>query len=1020
MILIGFGLALLMALSLLPVMRLLMIGGAESVSGAEVGAMVFGAYVAASVATLAVIFCIELAGERALARGEAQANATSLADLTSVELKALRQDATACAMGGKPETRLFDAGDVNEDGTRPDQKTLVDCSVNTIPAGSDVGARQYFKDLLQKGDANPAAIPFSTADARLGRVDFQFGQVIAQTDGINKTIVVLKFSNPAAATDTKAPKVRIFLASTVLRGLFAPVLPPPQRFMVVDTSSDKLPVLFHQNRARAGGIETLADQFKGAAEIASALRQLPDAESKGRQASFVRRYDGELTQFSAAGVPGSSWVVLVYHRLDDVDSIAAESTGRTLGGWASLTLPIMTVAAVVLFLSKRYGWRHLWPFRNADGVYRVAGTVLAVAAVAFAAIGLAWRSVGLAVVVLTSIASALAVYLVLRTRRRDAQPITIENEIHYRWFVLAMIAFIGVGPMTAFWADSRSLSRELVDAQRQEAAANALADRRQQINALSLVPSISPPDQPVDWHNPWSSRTIPTKITPVHQRGFSRMMAELQGGLPFAPVYHCDIAQAAGPAAKALKPWYCWFRPAPGKGREIGVAERGPAIPAFLPDTLIIVLIAMGLGALIYSVVHFGIRSLTRFGLPPGAVSWPILVTDNAKADPTKNWLPLANRSLLVAPQQAVRDWVCDPVEALLVNVADASGPAVDESVTNSDGLALGHLPTWRPTDGKPRLVVCGLELVLRNPERRLAALDYLERAAITASSPDAPERAAVVVIAEMSPLERILDAFDVFGKAAAPQSDEREDLRWPRLFRDFTTFTFEPIDKVSDDALKGEKLPLPEQILVEELRWLPEDAIDAVLADHSSRNIRTRADDHFPLDRKRYTDHYSRKIIDWAKAAHPVTPGAAINYVRANLIEHYEHCWAASSLAERVILDAIARNSFVNVRRAVALQSLVRRGLVILDPAPRLMNRSFALYIRQAERPDTLEKWRRQQPRSPWALARLPLAIMLPVLVIGLAMAAAESGQELTALFSLLAAGFPSLLGTLVRNSRG
>jgi hypothetical protein len=417
------------------------------------------------------------------------------------------------------------------------------------------------------------------------------------------------------------------------------------------------------------------------------------------------------------------------------------------------------------------------------------------------------------------------------------------------------------------------------------------------------------------------------------------------------------------------------------------VAERGHATPANLPEISVILLIALLLGGLIYGVVHFGIRALTRFGLPPGAVIWP------------KPELPLPDRSLLIAPQQAVRGWISDRDKALVVNIGEVLLRAPDETFTSSDGSGRRLLPAWNALKSEPRLVVCGLELVLRDPKRRLVALDYLERAATTVSRVGSAEQAALVVIAEMSPLERILDAFDL--------SNEREDLRWPRLFQDFTTFTFEPVDKVFEVQLK--KLKSPHRVLARELRWLPESVIDAALGGHPS-NIR--------LDPEECREHYSPKIIDWALAADPLTAAAAVNYARANLIEHYEHCWAASSLAERVILDALARGAFVNMRKAVALQSLVRRGLVVMDPAPRLMNRSFALYIRQAERPATLAKWRKEQPRSAWALARLPLMILLPVLVIGMAMAASESGQEVTALVSVLAAGLPTLLGALFRNS--
>ena len=84
-----------------------------------------------------------------------------------------------------------------------------------------------------------------------------------------------------------------------------------------------------------------------------------------------------------------------------------------------------------------------------------------------------------------------------------------------------------------------------------------------------------------------------------------------------------------------------------------------------------------------------------------------------------------------------------------------------------------------------------------------------------------------------------------------------------------------------------------------------------------------------------------------------PATRDAAIDYLRGTLIEHYQHLWVASSRAERVILDNLARGRVVNISAALALRSLIRRGLVVLDPEPRLINASFAAFVRQAERPD-------------------------------------------------------------------
>lgn len=51
----------------------------------------------------------------------------------------------------------------------------------------------------------------------------------------------------------------------------------------------------------------------------------------------------------------------------------------------------------------------------------------------------------------------------------------------------------------------------------------------------------------------------------------------------------------------------------------------------------------------------------------------------------------------------------------------------------------------------------------------------------------------------------------------------------------------------------------------------------------------------------------------------------------------------------------------------ALAMRSLVRRGLVRLEPVPRLMNDSFAAFVRQAERPQAIARWKQEVRRSRW-----------------------------------------------------
>jgi hypothetical protein len=208
LVLIGFGLALLIALALLPTMRLLMIGGTESVSAAEMGAISFGVFAAASVAALAVLFAIEVAGERALASDESRAEALQLAGRAGNELRLFRLAAEACTQANPGEAQvkavrdgpaIYEAAVFTAQGTpegakdNPGERPAKPwCSKQAVPSRANISARPYFKELLARpAVVNRGDLPPDNTGAAPTVIASVFGQVRSQTDGINKSIVVL-------------------------------------------------------------------------------------------------------------------------------------------------------------------------------------------------------------------------------------------------------------------------------------------------------------------------------------------------------------------------------------------------------------------------------------------------------------------------------------------------------------------------------------------------------------------------------------------------------------------------------------------------------------------------------------------------------------------------------------------------------------------------------------------------------------------------------------------------------------
>ena len=188
-----------------------------------------------------------------------------------------------------------------------------------------------------------------------------------------------------------------------------------------------------------------------------------------------------------------------------------------------------------------------------------------------------------------------------------------------------------------------------------------------------------------------------------------------------------------------------------------------------------------------------------------------------------------------------------------------------------------------------------------------------------------------------------------------------------------------------------------------------------AVLASFSDPNLTT--DQLY----QRKIEHYEVKIaaiISLAKNKNFSSPAAAISYLRDNFIEHYEQLWFASTQSERLVLDALARGHFINMRKALPLRSLVRQGMVVLDPIPRPFSHSFALFVRQAERPDTIARWRTSQPKGQWESARLAAFLVLPLGLGALALAAVYNGDSLSTVLPALVAGAPALIGMVSRRA--
>lgn len=948
---------------------------------------------------------------------------------------------------------------------------------NNAAAWPDVGGRDYFTRIR---DGHTDGVP--------GKSRYVVAQVRSQTDGINKTIIAFPYNVIFASKGIKESEpgpcsAAVILASTVLPSLVAPILPQPLGFMVIDSrdiGGQPYQVLFHDQPEHAGvenlGTELDVSGLRHLREwLSSGPRQVTAAAntaSRPPETTFTGRYGGATRRFVAARIAGTSWVLLVNYALDDVDAVAAATAARATQAWLAVGGFLVMCWLLLIWAStlRGDGWRSLWPHEpltparsrdqgeheadsntDASSPYRrypsLAGTLMlfiasghwpsapwAVLATAAGTVVLvlAISHSPLVLGVLLMIAAGLYVLYSMRLGgTRPTTALTPRTEQRYRLMVIAFIGCVIIIPVEGFWHDARTFT--LMQAEAQSLAAltgpeggidrrhDAISDiqRAFDLNCTKQSDSCPNPDAMVGRYLPLDPSKVSTR-DPVD--GLSSVLWYLGGHTP------------------AVRPLGCMKNFAPEidtqcisdtLDEQISglVQHRTPLVPGGSQSVLGLVSVAFaafGLAVFFWWLIGKVLRALFGFGIALEGVTRPILFMGAGTAP--RGSVALPTRALIVGAPDELRARFIRPCGK------GRAGPAGEDWTVIDLAGTFPSTELRRPPTAKTAIVVFGLELIIRDTERRRRALEQLEQLDTRVGS---FAGSYLVILSVLSPIERILDAYEQDRNEPAADvslAKYREQLRWGRVFERFTTFGFAPVEHIDRDYLQRPDMwPKDDQEawavlskhqqqaiaqFLDETRWLPTPVIESVVC--TAVAIPANLDDIYPVDPQQYQKVLTPLVVSWALRLKAESPQAAIDYLRGAVIEHYQKCWSASTFAERVVLDRLAHGQFVNVDRAVIpLSSLVRRGLIVFDPAPQLMNRSFAMFVRQAERPERIESWRRKQPAGAWATARLPILIAVPSLVMLLLASVLWSGQDVTSLLPLLATGAPALLLTLSRGAR-
>ena len=1075
----ALGFTVLIALALLLPVRLLLIGPGDAVSRYAARAAVLSVLAFASLAALLILFLADVGRER---KAMAQAATTTAATMAASAQDAIRSIVIGTVdhrtldlapdLFGTPTAQRKGAPEVAQRVHATGRLALQPPPLESIAAVNSLGtplacgawqlkfrqgASSRFnvsgRDYFQRFMAGRYDGVLRAGDPRLPGTPYTIDQVRDQTDGIVKTIVLqppppgyqadsfAEQTSPAtggsagrsaAAPPGEDPCVTVaLLTSAVLPTFYAPVLPYRLGYAVIDTRDPDLPVLFHQDAEKAGAEEMARDLDR------SALRHLQQWIAVGMPGSYTvaGKYDGKDRTFALRQIAGTSWAVMVFFSPDDVDETATNTVARALAAGIALSVVFLLGWGVFTFFYPDVV-ANVWPHERGRPRFFNQGygrsSLILLVLVGLDLLVLLFGGTNAAMLMAGFVVIACVSLLHLNNWRKGetTHPLTPRTERRYFLLMLILVAGMSVLPTVAIWRDASAATRlGAADAAASSFVGSGGAFKRQQFAI---------PDLTKVWCG--ADPLCRTDLAPFRRQGVflaDAQPAGVRAADPFLDWFWRRVDDepkaAAWPGCASVdggagRP--CPTNPATARsavpGRVFTLYAPSPGSGGWVIVTGSMVLALAAVLALVL-LVRGMLIALPGFSVPLGPVTSPHLIAAEGDAGVGA----LSRRTLLVGAPRSLRRALGEMDNVAVIDLAG---------------------PDWL-TSGAAVYLVTNLHLLLRDPERRRVALTRLEQLNLQLGR----RPASLIVLSNQVPLERILEAYERdrrHPEERSALSRNREQLRWATLFEKFATVAFPPSQKIDfeevealcartafgmglyrpgDGWLKQRARSIvswfsPEphsrncldriasvRTIMNELAWLPEDIIAALIG--VSPDV--PASGTFPPSDRHLQAHFTQAAFEWAWQLRIVSPPAAVDFLRGMLIEHYQKCWSASTYAERVVLDHIAHRRLVNIRSArIPLASLVRRGLVVFSPEPRLMNRSFAVFARQAERPDRLRGWQRER-RGAWSKARWPVLVGMPILIVAMAVAWMLSDADVASWAPLLAAGAPALAAALFRTLR-
>jgi hypothetical protein len=924
-----------------------------------------------------------------------------------------------------------------------------DTGTNTI-----VTDRPYFRRALQ-GDFTEAAPDARTVT--INGVPYKLGgyvvdEVRSRADSISKTIVGTKLI-PLVVDPKRLPsldKPAVISTSFVLQNMLAPYHAESVRFAVIDAKDLDRPVLFHSDpgrvhveRLRAGLDQPAREQIE---EIA---RRKPEcaAKSQGlaqtvadRARTFAGDYEGVHTLFAASYIPCTDWIAIAFTPQDSPEIVGWTPVLHAMALWLFALIAVVLIWAAIAALIGTKSWRWLWPDPRLgkQRVYRQLARSLAFSAIfAACAVRLDFPRLGLLIGILAT-AGAIAMLIIEEARtvrdswrekaeHRAPHTLTRATELPFAMMVILLLVNAVTIPVFGLTGDARLYFADRaahvfrVDyarAQRDEAVATdhilkAFSTQRARIGAQSSAaagPVTGPAKAPAQPGHACSASGsdagwfAPYQACRDSLTASLRKVAKLDQDDDFAGA---ASSQASRPLPDSMQPL---IEPI------IGDPDKGKAL---VPLALLFAAVA----ALLWMALRTVLPGLFGFRVPLQAVEHPALPA--AWQQPLQGDWPLH-----LLPQTAIVISPPAQAEQNLRACAGATGEVIDLFEVTADA-GINFIPS--AGRGEQLYLFTNIELVLRDHCRRQHALTIMEDC--LAAQAECGYR--IALITELAPLDRLLhtserDAEELGNLAPDERSAEmrerarhREDVRWSRLFECFAIYIY-PAQFWGQEDLAFPEVGTTLRETVATMFGIDlgrETAAPAPLARTQEAQLALRTawaelqfqPDHAlaPVIGCRPEEVSRAKIAEWIISCDfaRYSPASVIDFLTSMLIEHYHFEWSISSRAEKLLLLRYASGQFANISKANAVRTLVRRGLLRFDPHPRIINKSFAQFVLQAEKQETFDRWRKESVGGRWRVLRGPIGIAVVVVLGVLIFTGLRNGEGLAALLPLLVAAGPALL---------